>query len=161
MQTAPSWKEGSTSQDQASIPTSGLMVSYGRGLQQWCAAYRQPARRARRSGDRARRHGVVSRPHPAGGGVASLSITSKAICALLPWPDQRFDRVVSWFTSFGYFDDTDNRRVLREAHRVLRPAGSLLIENNNLVELLPRWQPAFVTERDGPFAIDRSRFDPV
>jgi hypothetical protein len=44
---------------------------------------------------------------------------------------------------------------------VLRPAGSLLIENNNLVELLPRWQPAFVTERDGPFAIDRSRFDPV
>jgi hypothetical protein len=56
--------------------------------------------------------------------------------------------VVSWFTSFGYFDDTDNRRVLHEAHRVLRPAGSLLTENNNLVELLPRWQPAFVTERD-------------
>jgi hypothetical protein len=35
----------------------------------------------------------------------------------------------------------------------------LLIENNNLVELLPRWPPAFVTERDGHFAIDRSRFD--
>jgi SAM-dependent methyltransferase len=93
--------------------------------------------------------------------VASLSTTSKAICALLPWPDERFDRMVSWFTSFGYFDDTDNRRVLHEAHRVLRPAGSLLIENNNLVELLPQWQPAFVTERDGHFAIDRSCFDPV
>ena len=80
---------------------------------------------------------------------------------LLPWTNERFDRVVSWFTSFGYFDDTDNRRVLQEAHRVLRPDGRLLIENNNLVELLPRWQPAFVTERDGHFQIDRSCFDPT
>lgn len=79
----------------------------------------------------------------------------------LPLPDGRFDRVLSWFTSFGYFDDTENRRVLREAHRVLRPAGRFLIENNNLVELLPRWKPAVVIERDGDFAIDRSQFDPT
>jgi SAM-dependent methyltransferase len=79
----------------------------------------------------------------------------------LPWADARFDRVLSWFTSFGYFNDDDNRRVLREAHRVLWPHGRLLIENNNLAELLPRWLPAVVTERDGDFAIDRPRFDPV
>jgi SAM-dependent methyltransferase len=71
------------------------------------------------------------------------------------------DRARRDAASFGYFDDQDNRRVLQEAHRVLRPAGRLLIENNNLVELLPRWQPAFVTERDGHFAIDRSCFDPT
>src|SRR5687767_12215848 len=40
---------------------------------------------------------------------------------LLPSTNERFDRVLSWFTSFGYFDDQDNRRVLHEAHRVLRP----------------------------------------
>jgi SAM-dependent methyltransferase len=79
----------------------------------------------------------------------------------LPWPKDRFDRVVSWFTSFGYFSDDENRQVLREAHRVLRQGGRLLIENNNLVELLPRWLPAVVRERDGDFAIDRSRFDPA
>ncbi|HWI01787.1 MAG TPA: methyltransferase domain-containing protein [Propionibacteriaceae bacterium] len=80
---------------------------------------------------------------------------------LLPFRDERFDRVLSWFTSFGYFDDQDNRRVLEEAHRVLRPDGTLLVENNNLVELLPRWQPSLVSERDGHFLIDRSRFDPT
>ena len=80
---------------------------------------------------------------------------------LLPFRDERFDRVLSWFTSYGYFDDQDNRRVLEEAHRVLRPDGTLLVENNNLVELLPRWQPSLVSERDGHFLIDRSRFDPT
>ncbi len=78
----------------------------------------------------------------------------------LPW-SERFDRVVSWFTSFGYFDDGDNRRVLREAWRALRPGGALLIENNNLPELLRRWLPAVVMERGDDFAIDRSQFDPV
>jgi SAM-dependent methyltransferase len=78
----------------------------------------------------------------------------------VPW-EGRFDRVISWFTSFGYFDDDENRRVLWEAHRALRPGGSLAIENNNLPELLRRWQPATVVERDGDFAIDRSTFDPT
>ena len=79
----------------------------------------------------------------------------------LPWPDHRFDRVISWFTSFGYFDDTENHQVLSEAHRVLRPGGRLLLENNNLAELLPRWLPAVVLERDGDFMIDRSTFEPA
>lgn len=78
----------------------------------------------------------------------------------LPWPDGSFDRVISWFTSFGYFADDENRRVLQEACRVLRPGGRLLIENNNLAELLPRWLPVVVTEREGDMTIDQARFDP-
>jgi ubiquinone/menaquinone biosynthesis C-methylase UbiE len=79
----------------------------------------------------------------------------------LPWKDARFDRVLSWFTSFGYFDDDDNRGVLREARRVLRPGGRLLIENNNLAGLLPHWLPAVVVERESDFLIDQSTFDPT
>jgi SAM-dependent methyltransferase len=77
----------------------------------------------------------------------------------LPWEDGRFDRVVSWFTSFGYFDDDDNRRVLQEVCRVLRPEGRLLIENNNLAGLLPGWLPAVVLEREGDFLVDLPTFD--
>jgi len=29
----------------------------------------------------------------------------------LPWPE-RFDRVINWFSWFGYLDDVENRRVL-------------------------------------------------
>lgn len=79
----------------------------------------------------------------------------------LPWPDESFDRVVSWFTSFGYFSDEENRGVLREARRVLRPGGRLLIENNNLAEVLPRWLPSVVVERGDDFVVDRVEFDPV
>ncbi len=79
----------------------------------------------------------------------------------LPFDDGRFDRVLSWFTSFGYFDDDGNRHVLSEAHRILRAGGMLLIENNNLAQLLPRWLPSVVQERDGNLAIDRHRFDPA
>ena len=79
----------------------------------------------------------------------------------LPFPDERFDRVVSWFTSFGYFSEAENRQVLAEARRVLRPGGRLMIEANNLTELLPRWLPSTVIERDGDLAVDRAYFDPV
>src|SRR5438093_8925253 len=31
----------------------------------------------------------------------------------IPWTE-RFDCVISWFTSYGYFEDDDNRQVLTE-----------------------------------------------
>jgi SAM-dependent methyltransferase len=78
----------------------------------------------------------------------------------LPW-ESRFDRILCWFTAFGYFDDEQNRQVLQEARKALRAGGMLLIEGNNLLELARRWQPATLVEREGDFVIDRHRFDPV
>ncbi len=49
----------------------------------------------------------------------------------LPFPAGVFDAVVSFFTSFGYFDDAGDRRHLAELRRVLRPGGALLLDYLN------------------------------
>lgn len=44
----------------------------------------------------------------------------------------RFDAVTNFFTSFGYFPTTEeNRRVVREVARVLKPGGRFLIDYFN------------------------------
>jgi SAM-dependent methyltransferase len=78
----------------------------------------------------------------------------------LPW-EERFDRVVSWFTSFGYFDDEANRAVLGGVHAALRPGGVLLVECNNLAELLPRWLPATVRVKGDDLVVDHHVFEPI
>lgn len=73
-----------------------------------------------------------------------------------------FDVALSWFTSFGYFDDAENRGVLREYQRVLRPGGRLLIEMHNHDEFVRRFTPApfSTTERVGnDLMVDTSEFD--
>jgi SAM-dependent methyltransferase len=80
---------------------------------------------------------------------------------VLPWA-RRFDRVVSWFTAFGYFDDTDNRQVLTEIARALKPGGRVVLDLNNRDWLVRVFQPDRVAaERDGDLVIDRSRLDPL
>lgn len=71
----------------------------------------------------------------------------------------RFDRVLSWFTSFGYFDDEENRRVLDEAYGALKPGGLLAVELNNMLRLLQAYADEVVTERGDDRMIDRHRFD--
>jgi SAM-dependent methyltransferase len=76
----------------------------------------------------------------------------------IPWSG-RFDRVLCWFTSFGYFEDDDNRRVLAEAYEALKPGGLLAVEMNHRDNLLGRYLDEVVTERGDDRMIDRHRFD--
>jgi len=78
----------------------------------------------------------------------------------VPWRD-RFDAVVSWFTSFGYFDDDGNREVLAAAFAALKPGGRLLVETMHKERLMQTFQPAVVHERDGAYLIDRNRYEPL
>ncbi|MGZ4619475.1 MAG: class I SAM-dependent methyltransferase [Frankiaceae bacterium] len=79
----------------------------------------------------------------------------------LPWT-QHFDRVINWFSAFGYFDDPDNRRVLTEIARVLKPGGRVAFELMNRDRLVREFQPDRVAaERGGDLIIDRTRLDPL
>lgn len=78
----------------------------------------------------------------------------------LPWSDH-FDAVLSWFTAFGYFDDDQNRRVLRGVHRALRAEGRFLVELNHKDGLLPTWVPSSVTREGEALMIDEREWDPL
>jgi SAM-dependent methyltransferase len=78
----------------------------------------------------------------------------------LHW-QERFDAVASVFTSFGYFDDDDDLRVLQQVHKALKPGGRFGLELNNLPWLFANFREQQVTERDGDWMIDRTRYEPV
>lgn len=72
----------------------------------------------------------------------------------LPWRD-RFDAAFLWYTTFGYFDDADNERVLCEAASSLRKGGRLLIDHVNRFALLRRESPiCYVWQRNDDLRID-------
>ena len=57
----------------------------------------------------------------------------------LPW-EGRFDAVVSVFTSYGYFTDDDNRRVLEQVRKALRARDSFCLELMHLPWLLANFR---------------------
>jgi ubiquinone/menaquinone biosynthesis C-methylase UbiE len=104
--------------------------------------------------DRAR-----AEPVGPGGGLAYVEGDLRR----LPVPGP-FDAVVCWFTSFGYYDDADCRRVLAEFHRVLRPGGTVVIEtmhHDGVVRHFTAAPDATVVRRGDDAQVDVSRFDPL
>lgn len=76
----------------------------------------------------------------------------------LPWAGE-FDRVINWFTAYGYFDDTDNRRVLTEVAKVLKPGGRAAFELNNRDALVRAFLPTTTAQRGDDLMVDRRHFD--
>lgn len=64
----------------------------------------------------------------------------------LPFPDASFDAIANLFNSFGYFSMEENRQVVGEFARVLKPGGQVLFDLANpeplreLVEEYPQTQ---------------------
>lgn len=60
----------------------------------------------------------------------------------LPFADGSFAAALSMFTSFGYFAGAaENRRVLEEARRVVRPGGGLAVDYFNAAKTLADLTP--------------------
>jgi 2-polyprenyl-3-methyl-5-hydroxy-6-metoxy-1,4-benzoquinol methylase len=76
----------------------------------------------------------------------------------LPWRG-RFDALVNWFTSFGYFSDEQNKAVLRQFHDALRPGGRLIIDTQNITRTLLEPRPQHWVERDGNLMLDQWKLD--
>lgn len=75
-------------------------------------------------------------------------------------PGKHFDVVMNLFTSFGYFDSTDdNKRVLNSIHNMLNPNGLLVIDFMNAIRVINTLVTEEIKEVEGTtFHISR-RYD--
>jgi len=74
---------------------------------------------------------------------------------------QDFERVVCWFSSFGYFGDEDNRKVLREVHRSLCPGGLFLLDLQNRERLVGCSLSPLSMENGEDCIVDTRWYDPM
>lgn len=72
-----------------------------------------------------------------------------------------FDRVLMVFNSFGYFSDSENRRVLANAARALKPGGLLGFDIAHRDGVLNNFHGHYVSEKEGSLLINRFTFDPL
>lgn len=81
----------------------------------------------------------------------------------LPFADDGFDAVLNVFTSLGLFlDDAEDVAALREARRVLRPGGALLLESMHRDDVMAHYAERDAwTLPDGTEIRVRRRFDAV
>lgn len=96
-------------------------------------------------------------------GDSTPPLYAAADIRLLPFADSSFDAVLNVFTSLGLFlSDDEDVAALREARRVIRPGGALLLESMHRDDVI-----ASYAERDrwslpdGTEIRVRRRFDPV
>ena len=78
--------------------------------------------------------------------------------------DGPFDAVVCWLNSFGYYDDADCHRVLREFHRVLAEGGKVAIDTMHHDGGVRHFTPApdaVVVQRGDDTMVEVSTFDSV
>lgn len=93
-------------------------------------------------------------------GVADRADYARGDMRALPFPAGRFDAAFNAFTSFGYFDDAGNRRLLAELARVLRPGGRVLVDVPNLARVLADFDEVTMVEEEGDYLVDRHEYDP-
>lgn len=66
----------------------------------------------------------------------------------IPW-ENVFDAALIWFTTFGYFGDSDNEKVARQVAKALKTGGRILIEQINRASLLRGGMPSTWTVKRG------------
>jgi ubiquinone/menaquinone biosynthesis C-methylase UbiE len=88
---------------------------------------------------------------------ASLANLLRGDLRRLPLQSQAFDAALSFFTSFGYFEDeVDDARVLSEVSRILKPGGKYLLDYLLVEDVLTNLNP-FTTKTVKGYELEEAR----
>jgi SAM-dependent methyltransferase len=72
---------------------------------------------------------------------------------------EKFDRILILFTSFGYFTDEENLKVMKNVANSLKRGGLLCFDTFNRDAFLKGFLPYIITEKGNDFMIDQNSFD--
>lgn len=72
---------------------------------------------------------------------------------------EEFDAVINIFTSFGYFCDEDNFKVLQGISNSLKKGGKFLLDMFNREYILKNYLPYIVTKREEGYVAEINSFD--
>lgn len=78
----------------------------------------------------------------------------------LPFENE-FDAIYNMFTSFGYFSDSDNFKVIEGVSNSLKPGGRFLLDVFNLFYLIKNFQQEFWMLTENFICLEQNEFDPV
>ncbi|MFI5719797.1 class I SAM-dependent methyltransferase [Nocardia sp. NPDC051750] len=81
----------------------------------------------------------------AGSAGVTVEFTAADACVFLP--AHPVDAVFNWWTSFGYGDDDENRRMLERAFDALRPGGRFALDTMNVPGVLRGFRPDSILHR--------------
>ncbi len=78
----------------------------------------------------------------------------------LPY-EEKFDGIISLWSSFGYFDDETNFSILKKFYRALKRRGKLIIDIENRDYILKYFVRDTFSKKDDLFIIERRKFHPL
>lgn len=77
----------------------------------------------------------------------------------LPWT-ARFDAAFSFWGSFGYFEEEENRAFLKAVARTLKPGGRFFMDVHTTETLLPRLVPRWWSKTGEIYVLQAMEFHP-
>jgi len=78
---------------------------------------------------------------------------------LLPFKYGSFDIVLNLFTSFGYFDDNENQKLIRSISLILKPGGHFFIDYLNPVKIISELVEKSTKEKEGIKIVEKRKID--
>ncbi len=72
---------------------------------------------------------------------------------------EEFDAIINIFTSFGYFSDEENSKVLKGVSKALKPEGKFLIDVVNRDWVLKNFLPYIASPRGEDYVVEINTFD--
>lgn len=72
-----------------------------------------------------------------------------------------FDAIINIWSSFGYFEDNVNNKIMENFYRALKKGGILFIDIENRDYILKHFISETFKEKEGIFILERRNFNPI